>query len=100
VIPNDGAQIRRCNGEFKRRPVPSIQPRCGDAGKPSFEVHLRLLPKPFDRKLHSFCVDITVLSGECSASISMCSLEFDSTILIQIGLETDIFKKAKANKSV
>ena len=24
---------------------------------------LRLLPEPFDRKLHSFCVDITVLSG-------------------------------------
>ena len=81
-----------------RGPVPSIQPGCGDAGKLFFDMHLRLLPEPFDRKLHSFRVDITMLSGECSASISMCSLKFDSTTLIQMGLETDIFKKAKANK--
>ena len=78
--------------------MPSIQPGCGDAGKLSFDVHLRLLPEPFDRELHSFRVDITILSGECSASISMCSLEPDSTTLVQIGLETNVFRKAKANK--
>ena len=77
--------------------MPSIQPGRGDTWKLSFDVHLRLLPELFDYKFHSFHVGITMLLEECSASISV-FLELHSTTLIQIGLETDIFNKAKANK--